>query len=177
MRQHIIALAAGLALVGGTATAQPKREASARPGRYTIPVSYTKLPNGLKVVVSENHAAPIVTVEVMYKIGFRIEPRGRTGFAHLFEHMMFQGSEQVGKFEHVQVVNSNGGALNGSTRFDYTNYFEVMPSNALELAIWLEADRMASLKVTEENLKTSRRSSARKCGSTCSTSPMRRSTG
>ncbi len=120
---------------------------------FSVPVVYKTLPNGLRVVISENHASPTVVVEVMYRIGFRIEPRDRTGFAHLFEHMMFQGSEHVGKFEHVRVVNENGGTLNGSTRFDHTNYFEVMPSNALELAMWLEADRMRSLKITPENLK------------------------
>src|SRR5690349_12375147 len=120
---------------------------------FSVPVVYKKLPNGLRVVVSENHAAPVVVVEVMYRIGFRIEPRNRTGFAHLFEHLMFQGSEHVNKFEHVRIVNENGGVLNGSTRFDHTNYFEVMPSNALELAMWLEADRMKSLKITPENLK------------------------
>jgi predicted Zn-dependent peptidase len=120
---------------------------------FRIPVAYRKLPNGLRVVVSENHASPIVVVEVMYRIGFRIEPKNRTGFAHLFEHMMFQGSEHVGKFEHVRIVNENGGILNGSTRFDHTNYFEVLPSNALELGMWLEADRMRSLKITPENLK------------------------
>src|SRR5436190_5256286 len=120
---------------------------------FSVPVVYHKLPNGLRVVVSEDHSAPVVTVEVMYGIGFRIEPKNRTGFAHLFEHMMFQGSEHVGKFEHVRIVNENGGVLNGSTRFDHTNYFEVLPSNALETALWLEADRMRSLKVTPENLK------------------------
>jgi zinc protease len=120
---------------------------------FSVPIVYRKLPNGLRVVVSENHASPTVIVEVMYRIGFRIEPKDRTGFAHLFEHMMFQGSEHVGKFEHVRIVNENGGVLNGSTRFDHTNYFEVMPSNALELAMWLEADRMRSLKITPENLK------------------------
>src|ERR1700741_1422122 len=91
---------------------------------FSVPVVYNKLPNGLRAVVSENHAAPVVVVEVMYRIGFRIEPRNRTGFAHLFEHMMFQGSAHVGKFEHVRIVNENGGTLNGSTRFDHTNYFE-----------------------------------------------------
>ncbi|MBW8861427.1 MAG: insulinase family protein [Acidobacteria bacterium] len=120
---------------------------------FSVPVVYRKLPNGLRVVVSENHAAPVVVVEVMYRIGFRIEPRNRTGFAHLFEHLMFQGSEHVNKFEHVRIVNENGGTLNGSTRFDHTNYFEVMPSNALELAMWREADRMRSLKITPESLK------------------------
>src|SRR6478672_3510273 len=120
---------------------------------FSVPVVYKKLPNGLRVVISENHAAPVVVVELMYRIGFRIEPKDRTGFAHLFEHMMFQGSEHVPKFEHVKIVNENGGTLNGSTRFDHTNYFELMPSNALELAMWLEADRMRSLKITPETLK------------------------
>ena len=120
---------------------------------FSVPVVYKKLPNGLRVVISENHAAPVVVVELMYRIGFRIEPKGRTGFAHLFEHLMFQGSGNVAKFEHVRIVNENGGTLNGSTRFDHTNYFEVMPSNALELAMWLEADRMKSLKITPGTLK------------------------
>ncbi len=129
------------------------RQAAPAPSGFEVPVFYDKLPNGLRVVVSEDHTAPFVVVEVMYRIGFRLEPNGRTGFAHLFEHMMFQGSGQVGKFEHVQIVNANGGVVNGSTRFDYTNYFQVMPSNTLELALWLEADRMRSLEVTPENLK------------------------
>jgi predicted Zn-dependent peptidase len=137
------ALALSLAACATAASAQS----------FSVPVVYRKLPNGLRVVVSENHAAPVVVVEVMYRIGFRIEPRNRTGFAHLFEHLMFQGSEHVNKFEHVRIVSENGGILNGSTRFDHTNYFEVMPSNALELAMWLEADRMKSLKITPENLK------------------------
>src|SRR5919106_677103 len=98
---------------------------------FSVPVVYKKLPNGLRVVISENHAAPVVVVEVMYRIGFRIEPRSRTGFAHLFEHMMFQGSEHVSKFEHVRIVNENGGVLNGSTRFDHTNFFEVLRSQSL----------------------------------------------
>src|ERR671916_2001155 len=120
---------------------------------FTVPVEYFKLPNGLKVVVSEDKSAPVVLVEVMYNVGFRNEPKGRTGFAHLFEHMMFQGSGQVKKMEHVSLMQQAGGVVNGSTRFDYTNYFEVLPSNALELALWLEADRMRSLDVSAENLK------------------------
>jgi len=121
--------------------------------RFNVPVEYFSLPNGLKVVVSEDHSAPMVLVEVMYNIGFRVEPRGRTGFAHLFEHMMFQGSSQVKKMEHVALMQKAGGVVNGSTRFDYTNYFQALPSNALELALWLEADRMRSLDVSAENLK------------------------
>ncbi|MFI5178642.1 MAG: M16 family metallopeptidase [Vicinamibacterales bacterium] len=135
------------------AAVAPVAQAPSAAAPFTVPVVYRKLPNGLRVVISENHAAPVVVVEVMYRIGFRIEPKNRTGFAHLFEHLMFQGSEHVGKFEHVRIVNENGGVLNGSTRFDHTNYFEVMPSNALELAMWLEADRMRALKITPETLQ------------------------
>src|SRR5215470_10793186 len=118
-----------------------------------VPVIYYKLPNGLKVVISEDHIAPVVTVGVYYSVGFRVEPKGRTGFAHLFEHMMFQGSANVKKFEHAKYVEANGGNLNGHTDFDYTNYYETLPSNRVELALWLEADRMRSLDISEENLK------------------------
>jgi len=155
MRISVIAvcLAASAMLAPAAPSAQSSTAAGAAGSAFSVPVAYRKLPNGLRVVVSESHAAPVVVVEVMYRIGFRIEPRNRTGFAHLFEHMMFQGSEHVAKFEHVRIVNENGGDLNGSTRFDHTNYFETMPSNALELAMWLEADRMRSLKITPETLK------------------------
>src|SRR5882724_7376464 len=125
--------------------------ALARP--LEIPVVYYRLPNGLKVVISETHVAPTVTVAVYYNVGFRIEPKGRTGFAHLFEHMMFQGSAHVKKFEHAKLVESAGGNLNGSTRLDYTNYYETLPAESVETALWLEADRMRSLDVSEENLK------------------------
>lgn len=118
-----------------------------------VPIVYYKLPNGLKVVISEDHVAPVVTVAVYYNIGFRVEPKGRTGFAHLFEHMMFQGSANVKKFEHAKLVEANGGSLNGSTRLDHTNYFETLPSNRVEMGLWLESDRMRSLDVSAENLK------------------------
>ncbi|MBM3294634.1 MAG: insulinase family protein [Candidatus Aminicenantes bacterium] len=117
------------------------------------PVAYHKLPNGLRVVLSRDDTAPIVTVAVYYRIGFRIEPRNRTGFAHLFEHMMFQGSANLGKMEFIRLVESRGGILNGSTRFDFTNYFEIVPAHALETMLWAEADRMRGLDITEENLK------------------------
>ena len=120
---------------------------------FKIPVEYFTLPNGLKVVVSEDRTAPVALVEVMYNIGFRSEPKGRTGFAHLFEHMMFQGSGNVKKMEHVAIMQQAGGVVNGSTRLDYTNYFQALPANAVELALWLEADRMKSLDVSAENLK------------------------
>ena len=119
---------------------------------FQIPVEYYKLKNGLKVILSQDHTAPTVAVAVYYNIGFRIEPKNRTGFAHLFEHMMFQGSENLGKMEFIKLVQQNGGILNGSTRFDFTNYFEVMPSHKLETALWAEADRMKGLDITQENL-------------------------
>jgi zinc protease len=98
----------------------------------------------------------VVTVGVYYKIGFRLEPQGRSGFAHLFEHMMFQGSENAPKMQHIKLINSSGGVLNGSTMYDVTNYYEAVPSNALERVLWLEADRMRALKVDEENLTNQR---------------------
>ena len=117
-----------------------------------VPIVSRTLPNGLKLVISEDHSAPVATVAVYYGVGFRIEPKGRTGFAHLFEHMMFQGSANVKKFEHAKYVEANGGSLNGSTRLDHTNYYQDVPADRVELALWLEADRMRSLDVSEENL-------------------------
>lgn len=119
---------------------------------FKVPVDYYKLDNGLRVVLSEDRTSPTVVVAVYYNIGFRIEPKNRTGFAHLFEHMMFQGSENLGKMEFIKLVQTNGGVLNGSTRFDFTNYFEIMPSHKLETALWAEADRMRGLEITQENL-------------------------
>src|SRR6478752_1723298 len=120
---------------------------------FKVPVDYYKLDNGLRVVLSEDHTSPTVVVAVYYNIGFRIEPKDRTGFAHLFEHMMFQGSQNLGKMEFIKLVQANGGILNGSTRFDFTNYFEAVPSNKLETMLWAEADRMRGLNITQENLK------------------------
>jgi zinc protease len=110
------------------------------------------LDNGLRVVVAPDRSAPVVGVAVLYDVGFRSEPEGRTGFAHLFEHLMFQGSANLEKLEHFRYVQSSGGTFNGSTHFDYTNYFEALPSNALERGLFLEADRMLSPRITEENL-------------------------
>lgn len=125
---------------------------SAERDSFSVPVSYYKLPDGLRLILSTDHTAPTVVVAVYYHIGFRIEPKDRTGFAHLFEHMMFQGSQNLGKMEFIKLVQQNGGTLNGSTRFDFTNYFELLPSNKLETALWAEADRMKGLAVTDENL-------------------------
>jgi len=131
----------------------PLRAVAAGAEDFHVPVEYYKLPNGLRVVLSPDHTAPTVCVGVYYRIGFRVEPRDRTGFAHLFEHMMFQGSRNLGKMEFIKLVQANGGILNGSTRFDFTNYFEVVPGNKLETVLWAEADRTSGLAVTEENLK------------------------
>ena len=124
--------------------------------QLNIPIEGTTLPNGLRVVISPDRTAPVATVGVYYNIGFRIEPRGRSGFAHLFEHMMFQGSANAGKMVHIKLINSSGGVLNGSTHYDVTNYYESVPSNALERVLWLEADRMRALKVDDENLRNQR---------------------
>ena len=121
------------------------------PGRVQVE-SFT-LPNGLRVHLVEDHSAQVVAVNVWYDVGSRNERAGRTGFAHLFEHMMFQGSANVKKAEHGQLVERAGGQLNGSTQPDRTNYYNEVPSNRLNLALWLEADRMRSLAVNAENLK------------------------
>ncbi|HEX6048992.1 MAG TPA: pitrilysin family protein [Gemmatimonadaceae bacterium] len=118
-----------------------------------VPVEYHTLSNGLKVVMSPDSTTPTAVVAVYYNIGFRNEPKDRTGFAHLFEHMMFQGSEHLGKMEFIKLVESNGGVLNGTTRFDFTNYFEVVPSHKLETVLWAEADRMRGLKIDSTNLE------------------------
>src|SRR5436190_537485 len=121
-----------------------------------VDLKETTLSNGLKVVTVEDHNAPVIAVNVTYNVGSRTEQRKRTGFAHLFEHMMFQGSENVGKAEHFILVLNNGGTMNGTTNEDRTNYYEAMTSNQLELALSLEADRMRSLAVTQENLDNQR---------------------
>lgn len=110
------------------------------------------LKNGLRVLAVPDNSSPLVGVAVVYDVGFRSEPEGRTGFAHLFEHLMFQGSAHVGKVEHVRLVEGAGGRMNGHTMGDLTAYYEAVPSGALERMLWLEADRMGSLAVTEENL-------------------------
>ena len=123
-----------------------------------IPIETYKLENGLTVVLSEDHTAPIVAVNLWYHVGSANEREGRTGFAHLFEHMLFQGSADVGSNEHFELVQRAGGTLNGSTWLDRTNYFETVPSNQLELAIWLEANRMGYLlpAMTQQKLDTQR---------------------
>lgn len=129
-------------------TAQPK------PIRITF--KEFKLKNGLRVILAEDHAAPTYSICVTYNVGSRDERPGRTGFAHLFEHMMFQGSENVGKGEHFILIENNGGGMNGTTNADRTNYFETLPANQLELGLFLEADRMRSLVINQANLDNQR---------------------
>ena len=121
-----------------------------------IPIEQFTLANNLRVVLSEDHSVPVVSVAVYYDVGSRNERTGRTGFAHLFEHMMFQGSENVPKAAHFQYIFNSGGTMNGTTSTERTNYFETLPANQLPLALWLESDRMRSLKVTQENLNNQR---------------------
>jgi predicted Zn-dependent peptidase len=151
MLTRTVALGPTLAAVLLAATLAPLQAQPAAPV-YSVPVTYYTLANGLKVVLSRDTTAPTVVVAVYYRIGFRVEPKDRTGFAHLFEHMMFQGSANLGKMEFISLVQRSGGVLNGSTRFDFTNYFEVLPAHALETALWAEADRMRGLEITQENL-------------------------
>ncbi len=120
------------------------------------PITQFSLANGLRVVLCEDHAVPVVSIAIYYDVGSRNEKEGRTGFAHLFEHMMFQGSENVPKAAHFQYIFNSGGTMNGTTSTERTNYYETLPASHLALALWLESDRMRSLKVTQENLDNQR---------------------
>jgi zinc protease len=124
--------------------------------KVNVPFKDTTLKNGLRVITVEDHTAPVIALSVTYNVGSRNERKGRTGFAHLFEHMMFKGSENVGSGEHFVLVFNNGGNMNGTTNEDRTNYFEALPANQLDLALFLEADRMRSLAITKENLDNQR---------------------
>lgn len=126
------------------------------PRNVRVDFKETTLKNGLRVITVEDHSAPVVAISITYNVGSRNERKGRTGFAHLFEHMMFKGSENVGSGEHFMLVFNNGGNMNGTTNEDRTNYFEVLPANQLDLALFLEADRMKSLAITKENLDNQR---------------------
>ena len=147
-RSTTLLLAAGLALFPAAGAAQQLR----------VPTETFKLGNGLTVIVHEDHSAPLVAVNIWYHVGSGREVEGRSGFAHLFEHMMFQGSENVGDDKHFAYIQEAGGTLNGSTNADRTNYYELLPANYLEMALWLEADRMGFLlgAMTEEKLANQR---------------------
>src|SRR5512137_1394215 len=117
-----------------------------------VQFSGTRLSNGLRVIIAEDHTAPVFSIAITYNVGSRNEREGRTGFAHLFEHMMFKGSPNVGSGEHFLLVYSNGGDMNGSTNKERTNYYERLPANQLDLALFLESDRMRALDINKENL-------------------------
>ncbi|HQR36979.1 MAG TPA: pitrilysin family protein [Blastocatellia bacterium] len=153
MRGRLIAGLAAAGIVLGLTTVT-RAQQTIRPPRLEI-VQFT-LPNGLRVVALEDHSAPIVNVQVWYHVGSRDERPGRTGFAHLFEHLMFKGSANVKPQEHAQRISDMGGILNAGTNFDYTFYWETVPSNGLEQVLWLESDRMATLLVDQANLDSER---------------------
>jgi zinc protease len=154
------ALALTLGIAATTVAAEPRslpaQTTVAATQEVQIPVLQYTLKNGLRVVLSEDHAAPTVSLCVTYDVGSRNELPGHTGFAHLFEHMMFQGSENVGKGEHLILVRVNGGDVNGTTSSDSTNYYERVPANQLDMALFLESDRMRALRITQANLDNQR---------------------
>lgn len=155
---HRCAAIVALTLVGmpGAPQRAEAQNAHANPAVPQIRFTNYRLANGLRVILSVDHAAPVVAVSVTYDVGSRNEREGRTGFAHLFEHMMFQGSQNVGKGEHMLLVQDNGGTMNGTTNTDRTNYFETVPANQLDLALFLESDRMRSLDISQTNLDNQR---------------------
>lgn len=124
--------------------------------QFRVNLQETILKNGLRVILVEDRSTPVFTLAITYDVGSRDEPKGRTGFAHLFEHMMFQGSANVGKAEHFAHVFNSGGNMNGTTSGDRTNYYNILPSNQLEMALFLEADRMRGLEITQENFDNQR---------------------
>ncbi|MGZ8697938.1 MAG: M16 family metallopeptidase, partial [Gaiellaceae bacterium] len=134
-----------VAVLGVAASPSPK-----------IQFTDVRLKNGLRVIVSEDHSAPVFSIVVNYNVGSRDERKGRTGFAHLFEHMMFKGSDNVGQNEHPYLIFMNGGSMNGTTNKDRTMYYDILPANQLDLGLYLEADRMRSLEITKANLDNQR---------------------
>jgi zinc protease len=148
MRRICLAALAALGLAGGVHAAGNDR--------WALPVSIKKLDNGLIVVVSEDHSSPTVGISVVYHVGMRLEPENRTGFAHLFEHLMFEGTPVSPKGVFDRVIQGGGGVNNGSTRADYTNYIETGPVSALAPMLWLEADRMRALDFSQKNLANQR---------------------
>jgi zinc protease len=150
----LVSIATGTLLDGAESGSAQTAAQSTR--SFDVAFKEFKLKNGLRVILAEDHSAPTYSICVTYNVGSRDERPGRTGFAHLFEHMLFQGSENVGKGEHFILVQNNGGSANGTTNADRTNYFETLPANQLELGIFLEADRMRALNITQANLDNQR---------------------
>lgn len=157
---YFVSLAFALLFSGAVSaqTATLIKKVEAQPGKLVIPYEKYRLANGLTVIINEDHSDPLVHVEVTYHVGSNRETPRRTGFAHLFEHMMFQGSQNVADEEHFKIVQGSGGDMNGTTNRDRTNYFETVPSNMLETALWLEADRMGFLlpAFTKKKFETQR---------------------
>ncbi len=156
MRTLAILLASAFVCVTSPAVAQAPAPAPSPAPALKLDVQRVTLDNGMRVVLSVDHTSPTIAVDVMYDVGGRNEERGRSGFAHLFEHMMFQGSRNVARGEHATLVSAHGGVLNGTTNGDRTNYYEMLPSSELPLALWLEADRMKSLDVSQKNFENQR---------------------
>ncbi|UJB17763.1 MULTISPECIES: M16 family metallopeptidase [Lysobacter] len=149
-KRHLSVLLAGLTTI---TTAAFATASAAESDRWQVPVAVKKLDNGLTVVVSQDHTSPTVGISVVYHVGMRLEPKNRTGFAHLFEHLMFQGTPVAPKGVFDKVISGGGGRNNGSTRPDFTNYIEVAPVSALDRLLWLEADRMKTLDFNPTTLK------------------------
>ena len=146
-------VAAPAAAATSSSAASEAAPAAAPAARLEVPVEYYRLPNGLRVVLSRDASVPTATVAMYYHIGFRIEPRARTGFAHLFEHLMFEETTNLARGEADRIVIGNGGVANGSTRFDFTNYFEVVPSHVVEPVLWVQAERMRGLALSAASLQ------------------------
>jgi zinc protease len=156
MRKPACILAAGLAVCFGLSAALNASTADNDLKVPNLEMRDVKLDNGLRVILVPEHSAPVYAIDVCYNVGSRNERPGRTGFAHLFEHMMFQGSENIGKGEHFSLVLNNGGGMNGTTNEDRTTYFETLPKNQLDLGLFLESDRMRALNITQANLDNQR---------------------
>lgn len=151
----LLSLLAAPGLVPARAADVPPARIVARPIPH-VPIVDYRLDNGLRVILSQDKTAPVVSLSLMYDVGSRDERPGRTGFAHLFEHLMFQGSENVGKGEHFALISENGGSFNGTTSQERTVYYATVPANQLDLILFLEADRMRSLEVSQANLDNQR---------------------
>jgi predicted Zn-dependent peptidase len=149
-------LAAGMAVTSGVAASGATPDPTSALERFAVTIQRRTLPNRLRVVLAPEPSSPTVAVAVTYDVGSRHEPLGKSGFAHLFEHMMFEGSEHVKKGQHFGLISERGGSLNGTTNADRTNYYEVLPAGELELALWLESDRMRALDVSAENFENQR---------------------
>ena len=160
MKQKLLLLNAFIFLLCGLITAQVKlvEKVTKKGNEIVIPYEKYVLPNGLILIIHEDHSDPVVHVDVTYHVGSAREEIGKSGFAHFYEHMMFQGSDHVADEEHFKMVTAAGGTLNGSTNRDRTNYFETVPNNQLEKMLWLEADRMGFLldAVTQQKFEVQR---------------------